>query len=132
MRKLLIGGMAALVAITFAPIAHADGNAANLDQLVGQGLHPVPTRLYAEHDAAVPTHPVGTAPPGGQGGSGRIIDGTQGLGGPFKVYWNLGKRSVPWGATDRTGSTAGLLGHRLRVLLGVAKFQLTGFRPQTA
>jgi len=35
MRKLLIGGVAALAAITFAPLAQADGNAANLDQLVG-------------------------------------------------------------------------------------------------
>jgi hypothetical protein len=36
MRKLPIAGVAALAAITFAPLAQADGNAANLDQLVGQ------------------------------------------------------------------------------------------------
>jgi hypothetical protein len=35
MRKLLMTGVAALAAITFAPLAQADGNAANLDQLVG-------------------------------------------------------------------------------------------------
>jgi hypothetical protein len=90
----VIGGTAALAAITCAPVAHADGNSANLDQLVGQAY------TQFQHGCTPSMTPQfqriqWDSPPGGQGGSGRIIDGTQGLGGPFKVYWNLGNGPFP-------------------------------------
>jgi hypothetical protein len=53
--------------------AHADGNSANLDQLVGQAY------TQFQH-GCTPSEPAQfqrvawDAPPGGQGGSGRIID----------------------------------------------------------
>jgi hypothetical protein len=83
MRKVLIAGVAALAAITFAPIAHADGNAANLDQLVGQAY------TQFQHGCTP------SMTPQFQRIQWDSIDGTQGLGGPFKVYWNLGNGPFP-------------------------------------
>jgi hypothetical protein len=78
----------------FAAPAHADGNAANLDQIVGQAY------TQFQHGCTPSMSPqfqrvAWDSPPTGQGGSGRIIDATQGLGGPFKVYWNLGNGPFP-------------------------------------
>jgi hypothetical protein len=94
MRQLLIGGVAALAAITFAPLAQADGNAANLDQLVGQAYTQFQTRCTPT-EAPQFQRVAWDSPPGGQGGTGRIIDAAPGLGGPFKVYWNLGNGPFP-------------------------------------
>ncbi len=44
MKTTLIGVMAAVAAITLAPIAQADSNAANLDQIVGQAYTKFQTR----------------------------------------------------------------------------------------
>ncbi len=78
----------------FAPDAQADGNAAQLDQIVAQayvqfqrGCTPNMTPQFQRI--------AWDAPPGGQGGSGRIVDATEGLGGPFEVYWNVGGGPYP-------------------------------------
>lgn len=97
MRKATIAAVAAVVAITLVPPARADGNSANLDQLVGQAY------TQFQH-GCTPTEPANfqrvawDAPPGGQGGTGRIIDANPNLGGPIKVYWSLFKDTPVPGA----------------------------------
>jgi hypothetical protein len=73
--------------LAFAPLAQADGNAANLDQIIGQaytqfqaGCTPSMTPSFQRI--------VWDSPPTGQGGTGTIVDGNQGLGGRFQVLWN--------------------------------------------
>ena len=89
MNKLALAAVVT-TALAVAPIAHADGNSANLDQIVG--------KLYTQvQHGCTPTEPPrfqrivwDNGGPGGQGGSGRIIDADPALGGPFQVLWNLG------------------------------------------
>lgn len=91
------GALAAGFLTVSAPAAHADGNSANLDQLVGQAY------TQFQH-GCTPSEPANfqrvawDAPPGGQGGSGRIIDANPALGGPVKVYWSLFKDTPVPGA----------------------------------
>jgi hypothetical protein len=93
--KIVITALCTVAALSLAPAAQADGNSANLDAIVGQAYTQfmrgcVPTqasqfqRIVWDNDG-----------PGGQGGSGRIIDGSPGMGGPFQVYWNLGGGPFP-------------------------------------
>jgi hypothetical protein len=80
--------------IACAPPAQADGNTANLDQLVAQVYNQVQRGCTPE----TPPSFQGIAwdsPPTGQGGSGRIIDANAALGGPFQAYWNLGGGPFP-------------------------------------
>jgi hypothetical protein len=76
-----------VAASTFAPIAQADGDPSNLDQLIGQtytkfqngctpGMTPRFQRVVWDH------------PPTGQGGTGHVIDADPSLGGQIKVTWN--------------------------------------------
>jgi hypothetical protein len=94
MNKTLAISAVLAAGIACAPLAQADGNSANLDQLVAQVYDQVQRRC-------TPTEPpqfqriAWDSPPGGQGGSGRIIDADPALGGPFQVYWNLGGGPFP-------------------------------------
>jgi hypothetical protein len=87
MKKLLMAAVAAGAAITFAPIAQADGNTANLNQIVGQAYTQFQARCTPSMTPQF-QRVVWDSPPTGQGGTGRIVDGNQGLGGPFKVSWS--------------------------------------------
>jgi hypothetical protein len=94
MRKLLIAGVAALAAITFTPIAQADGNTDNLDQIVGQAYTDFQkhcTRTMAPLFQRI----VWNNPPTGQGGTGTIIDANRALGGPFTVSWSPDNSRTP-------------------------------------
>jgi hypothetical protein len=86
MRKGLIAGMAALAAITLAPIANADnGDQASAEQAVRAvysritcGSPPMPMSLQSiQWDSFTPA----------SFGEGRIIDANPRLGGPFQVAW---------------------------------------------
>ncbi len=100
LRKLAIttaaAGIAFYAPVVLIPTASADGNAANLDQIVAQAYtqfqHGCTPTEPAQFQRIVWDDPHG---PTGQGGSGRIIDGAPGLGGPFQVYWNLGDGPFP-------------------------------------
>jgi hypothetical protein len=94
MRKLLMTGVAALAAITIAPLAQADGNASNLDQIVGQAYTDFQTHC-TPHMTPQFQRIAWDSRPTGQGGTGTIIDATRGLGGPFKAYWNSGPSHPP-------------------------------------
>jgi hypothetical protein len=96
MKKLLIAGatLAAAAAATFAPIAQADGNTANLDQIVGQAYTQFQARCTPSMTPQF-QRVVWDAPPTGQGGTGRIVDGNQGLGGQFKVSWSPDNSRTP-------------------------------------
>jgi hypothetical protein len=80
--------------VTPTPLAHADGNAANLDQLVA-GVYNKVQRGCTPSTPPSFQRIAWDSPPGGQGGSGRIIDANPGLGGPFHAYWNLGGGPFP-------------------------------------
>jgi hypothetical protein len=98
MKTSLIAWMAAAAALIFAPIAHADGNAANLDQIVGQAY----TQFQARCTPGMPPQfqrVVWDSPPTGQGGHGRIVDGTQAFGGPFQVSWSGNPSHLPGAQT---------------------------------
>ena len=80
--------------IACAPLAQADGNAANLDQVVAQVYNQV------QRGCTPKTPPnfqriAWNSPPTGQGGTGRIIDANPALGGPFEVWWNFGTSAAP-------------------------------------
>jgi hypothetical protein len=94
MKKLAIGGVAVFAAITTATPVYADGNAANLDQIVGQAY------TQFQHGCTPGTTPrfqrvVWDSPPTGQGGTGHIVDGDQRLGGQFKVSWSPNNSRTP-------------------------------------
>jgi hypothetical protein len=97
MRKLLMGVVVAAAAITSAPIAQADADASNLDQIVGQAYTQFQTRCTPSMTPRFQRVVWDTGRPSGGGGTGRIVDGTQGLGGPFSAWWNIGP-SRPAGA----------------------------------
>src|SRR5438270_225048 len=86
-RKLLIAGAAALAAITFIPIAHADGNTANLDQIVGQAYTDFQSHCTPSMTPQF-QRIIWNKPPTGQGGTGTIVDARQSLGGQFTVSWS--------------------------------------------
>jgi hypothetical protein len=94
MKKLVIGGVAVFAAITSATPAYADGNAANLDQIVGQAYTQFQTRCTPGMTPRF-QHVVWDSPPTGQGGTGRIVDGDQSLGGQFKVSWSPNNSRTP-------------------------------------
>jgi hypothetical protein len=94
--------IAALAAgIAFAPSAEADGNTANLDQIVAQVYREVQQRCTPHTPPNFQRIQWDAGSPYGGGGTGRIIDANPALGGPFQVLWNLGPnppagyRSVP-------------------------------------
>ncbi|HEX4391253.1 MAG TPA: hypothetical protein VH084_06885 [Mycobacterium sp.] len=92
--KLLIGGAAAAAAIIFTPIAHADGNTANLDQIVGSAYTDFQqhcTRTLAPQFQRI----VWNNPPTGQGGAGTIVDANRALGGSFTVSWSPDNSRTP-------------------------------------
>jgi hypothetical protein len=94
MKKLVIGGVAILAAITTARPAYADGNAANLDQIVGQAYTQFQTRCTPSMTPQF-QRVVWDSPPTGQGGTGRIVDGNQSLGGQFNVSWSPNDSRTP-------------------------------------
>jgi hypothetical protein len=85
---LLVAGIAC------APLAQADGNPANLDQLVAQVYNQVQRGCTPKTPPSFQSI-AWDSPPAGQGGSGRIIDANPALGGPFQAYWNLGGGPFP-------------------------------------
>jgi hypothetical protein len=91
---IMTAGLLAGAAVVCAPAASADGNASNLDQIVGnaytqfqRGCTPSMTPSFQRV--------AWNSPPTGQGGSGRIIDANPALGGDVQVYWNLGNGPYP-------------------------------------
>jgi hypothetical protein len=94
MKKILIVGVAAAAATTFTPIAQADGNTANLDQIVGQAYNDFQqhcTRTMTPYFQRI----VWNNPPTGQGGTGTVIDADRALGGPFTVSWSPDNSRTP-------------------------------------
>jgi hypothetical protein len=94
MRKLTVVPAVVAVAVAYAPVTHADGDATNLDRLVAQVYNEV-------QRGCTPTTPPSfqsiawDSPPTGQGGSGRIVDANPALGGPFRALWNPGGGPFP-------------------------------------
>jgi hypothetical protein len=90
-----------VAAIVCAPSAHADGDPSNLDQLVAQVYNQVQRGCTPRIPPQFQRIVWDGGRPTGQGGSGRIIDATPGLGGPFTARWNpdpsapAGARVVP-------------------------------------
>ena len=93
MRTIVIA--AALAAATsFAPLAHADGSTANLDQIIGQAYadfqkHCTPTMAPQFQRIAW------DSPPTGHGGAGTIIDANRSIGGQFMVSWSPDNSRTP-------------------------------------
>jgi hypothetical protein len=93
-RKAAVGAVLAFAAITTAVPAHADGNPANLDQIVGQAYTQFQTHCTPRMTPQF-QRVAWDSPPTGQGGTGRIVDGTPGLGGSFKVSWSPNDSRTP-------------------------------------
>jgi hypothetical protein len=97
MSKIALGFAVPVAAsIACAPLAQADGDASNLDQLVIKvynQLIPECSRHRAEPNVQRIDWDGGR--PTGQGGSGRIVDVNPLLGGPFTAYWNPGPTPTP-------------------------------------
>jgi hypothetical protein len=92
----LIGGMVAVVAaIAFAPLAQADADASNLDQIVAQAYTQFQSHCTPNMTPQFQRIVWDQGYASGGGGHGRIIDGTQGLGGPFSAWWNIGPSRPP-------------------------------------
>ena len=74
---------------------------ANFDQIIGDLYTEVQHRCTPQMPPNFQGIQWAPGAPAGGGGSGRIIDATPGLGGPFQVWWNpgpnppVGYRSVP-------------------------------------
>jgi hypothetical protein len=83
--------------IARAPLAQADGNASNLDQLVAQVYNQVQRGCTPHTPPQFQRINWDNGGPTGQGGSGRIVDANPSLGGPFTAYWNIGP-TAPAGA----------------------------------
>jgi hypothetical protein len=89
--------------IALAPLAHAGTGAdtSNLDQIVANVYNQVQRGCTPSTPPSFQRIQWDPGSPYGGGGTGRIIDANPRLGGPFKVYWNLGPnppagfRSVP-------------------------------------
>lgn len=80
--------------IGLAAPAHADGNTANLDQIVGQAYNDFQqhcTRTMTPYFQRI----VWNNPPTGQGGTGTVIDANRALGGPFTVSWSPDDSRTP-------------------------------------
>jgi hypothetical protein len=94
--KIALGLLAAvgIAGAGFAAPAHADGNTANLDQLVGQAYTQFQTRCTPSMSPSF-QRVAWDSPPTGQGGTGRIVDANPALGGPVQVLWNLGNGPYP-------------------------------------
>jgi hypothetical protein len=93
MKKLLMT-VAALTAITCAPTAHADGNTANLDQIIGQAYNDF--QQHCTHTMAPQFQRIAwDSAPTGRGGTGTIIDANRSLGGPFTVSWSPDNSRTP-------------------------------------
>jgi hypothetical protein len=101
MRKALVIPAVLAAGITCAPLAQADGNTANLDQIVAQVYTQVQRGCTPQTPPNFQRIAWDAGSPFGGGGTGRIIDANPSLGGPFQVLWNLGPnppagyRSVP-------------------------------------
>jgi hypothetical protein len=94
MNKAIASAVVLAAAITFEPSAQADGNAANLPQLIANLYTQVQQRCTPQ----TPPHFQSIQWDGGgpyQLGSGRIIDANPSLGGPFQYGWNLGPDAQP-------------------------------------
>lgn len=87
-----VGVLAAVMAVgvACAPPAQADGKTTNLDQIIGDLYTQVQRRCTPEIPPSFQGIQWAPADPTGGGGTGRIVDATPGLGGPFQVWWNLG------------------------------------------
>jgi hypothetical protein len=93
-RKAAVGAVLAFAAITTAVPAHADGNPANLDQIVGQAYTQFQTHCTPRMTPQF-QRVAWDSPPTGRGGTGHIVDGTPGLGGSFKVSWSPNDSRTP-------------------------------------
>jgi hypothetical protein len=91
----LIGGMVAVAAIAFDPLAQADADASNLDQIVAQAYTQFQSHCTPNMTPQFQRIVWDQGYASGGGGHGRIIDGTQGLGGPFSAWWNIGPSRPP-------------------------------------
>lgn len=92
--KIVLRVLTATAVIAGAAPAYADGNTANLDQIVGQAYNDFQqhcTRTMAPYFQRI----VWNNPPTGQGGTGTIIDANQSLGGPFTVSWSPDNGRTP-------------------------------------
>jgi hypothetical protein len=92
--KIVLMALMATAAIAGAAPAYADGNAANLDQIVGSAYTDFQqhcTRTMTPYFQRI----VWNNPPTGQGGTGTIIDANRGLGGPFTVSWSPDNSRTP-------------------------------------
>jgi hypothetical protein len=94
MNKVLVVVPAVVAAgIAYAPLAYADGNTANLDQLIGQLYTQVMQGCQPQTPANFQGIQWDPGSPYGGGGSGRIIDGNPSFGGPFEVLWGAGPQA---------------------------------------
>lgn len=85
--KKLVPALAVAAVLSAAPVAHADGDPANLESLVGLAYLTYQARCTPQ------TPPdfegvVWDAPPTGQGGTGTVIDTNPALGGQFTALWD--------------------------------------------
>lgn len=76
--------------IACAPLAQADADTSNLDQLIGQLYTKVQRGCTPQTPPSFQGIQWDPGSPYGGGGTGRIVDADPHLGGPFKVYWDLG------------------------------------------
>ncbi|HEY2501407.1 MAG TPA: hypothetical protein VGI68_08280 [Mycobacterium sp.] len=101
MKKSIVVAAALAAGIACAPLAQADADTSNLDQIVAGVYNQVQARCTPSMPPSFQRIQWDAGMPYGGGGTGRIIDANPRLGGPFTVYWNLGPnppagaRSVP-------------------------------------
>src|SRR6185312_13897122 len=90
----ILAGVLVAGSVAIGAPAHADGNPANLDQVIAQVYQRVQGGCTPRTQPSFQRIAWDSAPTG-QGGAGRIIDANPSLGGPFHVYWNLGGGPFP-------------------------------------
>jgi hypothetical protein len=87
MKAVFIAALAAGVAVLGAPLAHADGDPANLESLVGQAYVRYQTRCTPQSPPSFQGVEWSSGPTG-QGGMGTVLDADPGLGGLFTALWD--------------------------------------------
>jgi hypothetical protein len=108
MRKLLIAGVAAIAAITFAPVAHADsGDQSAAEQAVQTIYSQVQRRCTPSMPPSLQSISWSRFYPA-SGGEGTIHDANPALGGPFQAYYTNpqvgpAKNSPPFRASGQWG-----------------------------
>lgn len=91
----LMPAVLAAAGIACAPLAQADGDASNLDQLVAQVYNQVQTRCTPPTPPSFQRIAWDNGRPTGLGGTGRIIDANPALGGPFTAWWSPTPNATP-------------------------------------